>query len=153
MSEARIIVGISFRSEWLALCETVATLAKALDASVRLVHASEGDPATEETRWSETITAWFHDREVTAQFIQSEDDPVKSLLNESSHPDAALLALGASDVRSRAPGYMGRNTVKLLRGSAIPVLVVPWASRLPRGEGNWHVLYPTDFSDLAALTL
>lgn len=144
-----ILVGLSFQSEWLTLGETVASLARALGANVHLVHVDEGVEPQLREHWGKIVTDWYRERDVIARMSWESGRPAKVLERLSEADGALMMALGASDVRSQASGFVGGTTTKLLRRAACPVLVVPWASRRPASAPPWRIAYPTDLGELS----
>ncbi len=141
-----ITVGLSGESDWRDLGETVAQVAVGLDAAVRLVHVGEREPARDTERWLASVRSWYRARgvqRVDAHWV--EGDAEKVLVRAAEDPGALMLALGATDLRTRRRGTVGGTTVHVLRKSQIPVLVVPWGAPT-RPRRLTSLVYPADFS-------
>lgn len=141
-----ILVGKSFEADWLVLGETVCRLARALGASVRLVHVSERPVHHQEQRWAQLMVKWYQERNIAAGFAWATGDVVHGLEKAAEAADVIMLAVGSADLSSAAPGFLGSSAKQLLRKVHKPVLMVPTNARRPRADEPWRVLYPTDFS-------
>ena len=140
MNMSRILVAVS--SPWASqrLIETVADLAKRLDAEILVVHVSR--PSGGQLREQEQadgeqavrlLSEKLQERGAAVQtLLMFSDDIARAILNTAAEREISVIVLGLTGKNVFARLLAGNVPVELIKNTKIPVLLLPpdWAKPL-----------------------